>query len=400
MVHSIDLFCNHSNSIDFKINFADIQKNVSRFDEDVLDASFVIVWETAVSPLSKRERILFFVLTTIICTVAYLGNVLVLYVNFTRKQRLLFRTCLISLAISDIMYVQVTSIVYLPRLFITQSALWVLGSLACAVLPFLQTLAILVNSILLVCIAMDRYMAVVRIAKSQWEPGKLFCLTCCVLIWGMAAGISSPMIAIYQFYKLYVVPLPKYENEELTYYVGTICASNKDQNAYFFSIIFSFIFAPLVITFIWMNAVVARAIWIRRHTKASTSSIPTNSMPSMPSSNANSQSSPTLNEMSTGCSERKQRQERLFRVILLLMSVFFICRLPTWMYLIYQLNTTSNDHNYWHLYFGFGNLALLNCALNPYLYSFMSETIKVFSFLGNIIRSLFYSVCNFFHIKQ
>lgn len=70
-------------------------------------------------------------------------------------------------------------------------------------------------------------MAVVRIAKSQWEPGKLFCFTCCVLIWGMAAGISSPMIAIYQFYKLYVVPLPKDEDEELTYYIGNICASSK-----------------------------------------------------------------------------------------------------------------------------------------------------------------------------
>lgn len=156
-----------------------------------------------------------------------------------------------------------------------------------------------------------------------------------------------------------------------------------------------------------MNTVVARAIWTRRHTntKASTeSSVPTNSIPSLPSipssSNVNSQSNATLSEMPTGCSERKQRQERLFRVILLLMSVFFICRLPTWMYLIYQLNTTAMDHYYWHLYFMFGNLALLNCALNPYLYSFMSETIKVFSFLGNIIRSMFYSVLNFCHKKQ
>jgi len=150
-----------------------------------------------------------------------------------------------------------------------------------------------------------------------------------------------------------------------------------------------------------MNTVVAREIWNRRHcqNKAETSN-PTNSMPSMPSSNANSQSSTTLSEMPTGCSERKRRQERLFRVILLLMSVFFICRLPTWMYLIYQLNSTAASHYYWHLYFAFGNLALLNCALNPYLYSFMSETIKVVSFLGNIIRSLFYSVCNFFRKEQ
>ena len=155
-----------------------------------------------------------------------------------------------------------------------------------------------------------------------------------------------------------------------------------------------------------MNTVVARAIWNRRHAHSKVSSepsIPTNSMPSlpsMPSSNTNSQSDTTLSEMPTGCSERKQRQERLFRVILVLMAVFFICRMPTWMYLIYQLNTTAADDYYWHLYFMFGNLALLNCALNPYLYSFMSETIKVFSFLGNIIRSMFYSVYNLFSKKQ
>lgn len=73
---------------------------------------------------------------------------------------------------------------------------------------------------------MDRYLAVVRVSKSQWEPGKLFCLSCCVLIWGMAAGISSPMIAIYEYSKIYIVPLPTEEDETTTYY-GYICASHK-----------------------------------------------------------------------------------------------------------------------------------------------------------------------------
>jgi hypothetical protein len=74
---------------------------------------------------------------------------------------------------------------------------------------------------------MDRYMAVVRIAKTQWEPGKLFCFTCCVLVWGMAAGISSPMLTIYQHLRIYVVPLPENEGDKLTYYAAHVCASNK-----------------------------------------------------------------------------------------------------------------------------------------------------------------------------
>lgn len=70
-------------------------------------------------------------------------------------------------------------------------------------------------------------MAVVRIAKVQWEPGKVFCLTCCVLVWGMAAGISSPMLTIYQHLRIYVVPMPKDNDTELSYYDAYACASNK-----------------------------------------------------------------------------------------------------------------------------------------------------------------------------
>lgn len=90
-------------------------------------------------------------------------------------------------------------------------------------------MVVLVNSVLLVCIALDRYMAVVRIVKGSWEPGKVFCLTCCILIWGFAAGISSPMLTIYDYYRVYVVPLPdpNEDNPVLTYYVGYLCGSDK-----------------------------------------------------------------------------------------------------------------------------------------------------------------------------
>jgi 7 transmembrane receptor (rhodopsin family) len=104
-----------------------------------------------------------------------------------------------------------------------------LGPFACSVIPFLQTMVVLVNSILLVCIALDRYMAIVRIVKGTWEPTKVFCVSCCVLIWGFSAGVSSPLLSIYDFYKVYVVPVPNplEESPKLTYYVAYICASDK-----------------------------------------------------------------------------------------------------------------------------------------------------------------------------
>ncbi|KAG5667433.1 hypothetical protein PVAND_015413 [Polypedilum vanderplanki] len=366
-------------------NFSSFNHDYDYEEENIPD--LIVVYESAVMPLSKRQRIIFFVLTSIVSFLAIIGNALVLYVNFTRKQRLLFRTCLISLAISDMIYTQVTAVIYLPRLFISQSALWVLGPLTCAIFPFLQTFSILVNSILLVCIAMDRYMAVVRVTKAQWEPGKLFCVTCCVLVWGMAAGVSSPMLTIYQYFKIYIVPYPEHPDDKLTYYIGHVCASHKDENAYYFSIIFSFIFAPLVLTFVWMNSVVARQIWSRRHFGQK----PTPQQQPIPS--ISGEQSQAKTEVSAISIERKKRQVRLFKVILLLMIVFFLCRLPSWIYTIYKLNNDSDTNVEWILNYSFGVLALTNCLLNPYLYTFLSETIRLMSFLSSVIRGLCGSIC-------
>jgi hypothetical protein len=90
-------------------------------------------------------------------------------------------------------------------------------------------MVVLANSIMLVCIAFDRYMAVVRIVKGSWEPSKLFCIACCTIIWGFSAAVSSPLLAIYQHYKIYIVPVPENlrEGDELTYYVGYLCGSDK-----------------------------------------------------------------------------------------------------------------------------------------------------------------------------
>lgn len=85
-------------------------------------------------------------------------------------------------------------------------------------------MSVVVNSILLVCISCDRYMAIVRIVKGHWEPGKLFSLTCCVLIWAMAAGVSSPMLTLYDFQSIYITKEPPSgEGDDL--YAGHLCAS-------------------------------------------------------------------------------------------------------------------------------------------------------------------------------
>lgn len=73
---------------------------------------------------------------------------------------------------------------------------------------------------------------------------------------------------------------------------------------------------------------------------------------------------------------REIRQLRMFRVIVLLMLSFFMCRLPTWIYLIYKLYNDANTNLHWMLHYSFGFLSIFNCVLNPFLYTFLSNSIQ------------------------
>lgn len=96
-----------------------------------------------------------------------------------------------------IVYKNITDI----RISIKQS----LGGMMCAFIPFVTTMAILANSMTLVGIALDRYFAVIRIVKGPWEPGRTFCIAGTILLWGLAAGISSPMLTSYTIFDIFVI---------------------------------------------------------------------------------------------------------------------------------------------------------------------------------------------------
>ncbi|CRL05729.1 CLUMA_CG018758, isoform A [Clunio marinus] len=381
------------NNVEYWINIPleenTIISRVNADDEygDYEDTDIVVVWETAVQPLTDIQRLIFLTLTILVAFVSVVGNSLVLYVNISRKQRFLFRACLISLAISDLIFVAVTSCIYLSKFSTANSAVWILGPAACSFLPFFQTLAVLVNSILLVCIALDRYMAVVRVIKGSWEPSKLFTITCCIIIWGFSAGVSSPLLSIYDYLKIYIVPLPEPddENPQLTYYVQYLCGSDKAENGYFFAIIFSFIFAPLLITFLWLNSVLAKEVWKRRIDVASSISEAENTSTSQATPGLRAQDAYVSPEISARRAERRQRQVRMFKVILVLMAVFFVCRLPNWIYTLYKLGNIVQDNFFWVVNYALGIVVMANCMLNPFLYTFLSETIRLTTIFAGII---------------
>lgn len=48
------------------------------------ESDFIVVWEAEVQPLTDVQRLIFLSLTIVIGLVAVVGNILVIYVNFSR----------------------------------------------------------------------------------------------------------------------------------------------------------------------------------------------------------------------------------------------------------------------------------------------------------------------------
>lgn len=93
-------------------------------------------------------------------------------------------------------------------------------------------------------------------------------------------------------------------------------------------------------------------------------------------------------------SSREIRQLRMFRVILVLIVTFLVCRLPTWIYLLYKLENVANTNLHWVLQYVFGILSVMNCVVNPLLYTFLMETIHYsFAAIDRIKKFMGCPVC-------
>lgn len=181
---------------------------------------------------------------------------------------------------------------------------------------------------------------------------------------------------------------------------------------------------PIFVAFVWLNAIIAREIWKRRHipgiqnkpkAKRTNEVSSTANMKSTNETNTSSNGRNNSTKRSTGDSKsappapkhlifsvpltstieppnieprrnenhRQLRQMRMFKVILVIIFVFMICRLPNWIFLIYKLSHKVSGRLNWLLVYSFAIMGLLSCMLNPLLYTFLSETIKVTSRIQN-----------------
>lgn len=89
---------------------------------------------------------------------------------------------------------------------------------------------------------------------------------------------------------------------------------------------------------------------------------------------------------------RATRHIRMFTIIIVLIAGFLFLRLPTWVFLLMRICGSYKGRNTIILHYCFGILNITSSVLNPFFYTFLTETIKC----AHIIkRTFFCGVCRF-----
>ncbi|BFG05663.1 uncharacterized protein DMAD_04350 [Drosophila madeirensis] len=389
--------------------------------------------------LNRLKRNAFMCVVGSLFLMALFGNLSTIYVNTRRKLRPFFRACLLSLACSDLVSSVFCSVSYIAQFHAEYLQLWTIGGFMCKFVPFVTTTSLLSGSLALVAIAADRYLAVMRPVLGFWNPDIRFSCLIVGLIWLCSIGASAPLIGIYKHQKIYLLEMELKlqttdegetdESLEVTELeLVSMCLAGDHNEGLFYVILFTLIFLPCIVSFLWLNAVIARQLWVRRHyhqqqqdsqqdqagqfkslpasngdllmpsTLASAMGValpfvidkpPLPSVPSSPQApRRTTNEAPPPSGMGPAAQAREARHRRMVVVVILMMAVFICLRLPAWIFLIMRLYGSYSDPVDWLLYFSFGILNLLSCALNPLFYTFLTQTIRTVSLLKQKTRDI------------
>lgn len=148
-------------------------------------------------------------------------------------------------------------------------------------------------------------------------------------------------------------------------------------------------FLPLLILFFWFYYKIALLIW--RHRKPLGEDYTSN--PEITETSCSSKPTDSVSVGTKGSNYKKQnvqmqRKIRSFKIVVALVVAFVICRLPFWLYLLSQRFDIFDRYVMWNIRFIAIALHLLNCALNPLLYTYLSFTITLCRKIGNFISNI------------
>ncbi|MBN3321472.1 CXCR1 protein, partial [Atractosteus spatula] len=156
-------------------------------------SSFTFDYDLSSSPCSQS----FFALNsgilvsiyTFVFLLSLLGNILVIYVICCmEKQKSSTEIYLLNLAISDLFFT-----LTLPFWVVYENSEWIFGDFMCKLVSVMQEANFYSGILLLACISIDRYLAIVH-ATQAFIKKRLLVRTLCIGVWLMAALLSLPIL--------------------------------------------------------------------------------------------------------------------------------------------------------------------------------------------------------------
>ncbi|XP_030756668.1 somatostatin receptor type 5-like isoform X2 [Sitophilus oryzae] len=317
----------------------------------------------------------------IISIIAVFGNLIVIRTVICRKYKYLQKTCIISLALSDLLTVVLfatSNLDLLSKPLMT----WPFGEFLCYYLPVGQVLGNFASSLALFVIALDRYHNVIHAFSKKWDPGLLYCLLGALALWLVCAGMSYPMSTFYFYIPLVV------NNENVFLCSGT--SNTKSEILSYYSSINVLFFFPVISMFFWFYYKIALLIW--RHRKPVTNErcqevtdISTTSVRSPV---------PRIKSIMKKRNLQMERKMRTFKIVVVLIFAFIGCRMPHWLFMLYNLLKEVPASIAWNLRFSFIALNLFNCVLNPFLYTYLGQTIYIFRKINDFMCKICCCCCS------
>lgn len=160
-----------------------------------------------------------------------------------------------------------------------------------------------------------------------------------------------------------------------------------------------------MILFLWMYYQIAVLVWKLRKPisdKYNSNSVTVETSTGISPNEISKISSPSIRRTKSIMKSNKSHVEkkiRTFKIILVTMFVFFLCRMPHWIFNVLRFAMVSADKPiHWIMSYALSFLLLVNTAMNPYLYTFLSQTInyidKFLTSLGDFISNICCCCCS------
>lgn len=196
---------------------------------------------------------------------------------------------------------------------------------------------------------------------------------------------------MYMYFQHEPINVVYVEQEPIFEFAYMCLAVDKSRLTVYYVTMAVLIFLPIIIVFFWFYYKIAALVWKHRKPLALRFNKAQRQSECEESSTTKSTDLSANNSKNLRLIVRKvknvqvERKIRTFKIVLVLMVTFITCRLPYWCFYVVKLLSKFTGDVIWNLNFALISLNMINCVLNPLLYTFLNQTIHAWKLINDFM---------------